>query len=147
MLNKSNQLNFQVKAVISVTNRISLAVFIATMVITFGLAWHVILFVRDSIENLQRGTEQWSRGNLLYQIPDLGSDELGRLAAAFNAMALNLQRAISDVQDASRKAEAANPIPSNRGCRNIVSARIRYPARSTRNSDKVSKYGVAVLTK
>ena len=108
MLNKSNQLNFQVKAVISVTNRISLAVFIATMVITFGLAWHVILFVRDSIENLQRGTEQWSRGNLLYQIPDLGSDELGRLAAAFNAMALNLQRAISDVQDASRKAEAAN---------------------------------------
>lgn len=108
MLNKSNHLNFQVKAVISVTNRISLAVFIATMVITFGLAWHVILFVRDSIENLQRGTEQWSRGNLLYQIPDLGSDELGRLAAAFNAMALNLQRAVSEVQEASRKAEAAN---------------------------------------
>lgn len=108
MLNKSNYLNYQVKAVISVTNRISLAVFIATMVITFGLAWHVILFVRDSIEHLQRGTEQWTQGNLLYQIPDLGTDELGRLAAAFNAMALNLQRAVSEVQEASLKAEAAN---------------------------------------
>lgn len=108
MLNKSNYLNYQVKAVISVTNRISLAVFIATMVITFGLAWHVILFVRDSIEHLQRGTEQWTQGNLLYQIPDLGTDELGRLAAAFNAMALNLQRAVSEVQEASMKAEAAN---------------------------------------
>ncbi len=109
---KSNLINRELDNVITITNRLSLAVFVAVLMLTFGLAYHLILFTRDSIESLQEGTAEWGVGNLSHQIPEVGSDELGRLARSFNAMARNLDRTILELNDARERADEANQAKS-----------------------------------
>ncbi|MBI5838385.1 MAG: HAMP domain-containing protein [Candidatus Eisenbacteria bacterium] len=54
---------------------------------------YVLLTIRRPVSRLMRGTRQISAGNLDYQIPVTGSDELGQLAGAFNEMTTSLKRA------------------------------------------------------
>ncbi len=105
---KSNLINSELDNIIDVTNRLSMAVFVAALILTFGLAYHIILFTRGSIEGLQEGTAEWGVGNLEHQIPEVGSDELGRLAGSFNTMARNLNDAMHELSEARERADQAN---------------------------------------
>jgi two-component system, NtrC family, nitrogen regulation sensor histidine kinase NtrY len=54
---------------------------------------------------LAKGTEQVAHGNLSYQIPDLGDDELGVLVRAFNKMTTDLKDATDELIARSRYIE------------------------------------------
>ena len=113
LLLRSNDINRQLDTVVNLTNRVAMGVFIAAALVTFGLAYHLMRYTRASIGALQEGTDQWGRGNLEFQLPDIGKDEFGRLAQSFNAMASNLEAAMAEVKEASRQAESANRAKSS----------------------------------
>ncbi len=54
---------------------------------------------------LAKGTEQVAHGNLSYQIPDLGDDELGVLVRAFNKMTTDLKDTTDELISRSRYIE------------------------------------------
>jgi two-component system sensor histidine kinase RstB len=64
------------------------------------------------MEQLRNGADRIGRGNLKHRITSTGMDEIGRLAAAFNSMAAdleknqeNLQKAIAYEYEAQRARE------------------------------------------
>ena len=55
--------------------------------LTYGLARRIL----EPVRNLDRGAAEIARGHYDYRLPVKGSDELGRLAQAFNAMCASIQ--------------------------------------------------------
>lgn len=112
LIERAEQINVALNQAVTMTNRINLATFLLSLLITVALAWHLISFTRRSIKTLHRGTEHWGSGNLDYQVPPL-EGELGQLAESFNHMARNLRTAMNEVRAASARADAANQAKSS----------------------------------
>ncbi len=71
---------------------IALGVVLLMLLVTAVNAWAIIAGISSSLSSLQKGAAAFAAGNLGYQIRHRQNDELGRLAAAFNAMASSLKR-------------------------------------------------------
>lgn len=112
LLNRSDEINAQLKEIVSMTNKVALGVFLVALVTTFVLGYYMTRYTRRAIRKLQRGTAEWGSGNFDYSIEPMGHDEFGQLAESFNDMASNLRRAMSRVREASRRADAANQAKS-----------------------------------
>lgn len=112
LLNRSDEINAQLKEIVSMTNKVALAVFLIALITTFVLGYYMTRYTRRAIRKLQRGTAEWGSGNFDYTIEPMGHDEFGQLAESFNDMASNLRRAMSRVREASRRADAANQAKS-----------------------------------
>jgi two-component system NtrC family sensor kinase len=76
---------------------------VAISLLTGGFVWRV---VHGPLKRLRRGTEALARGELGYQIPAGSRDELGELAASFNAMSRGLDEAHREIQEWTRTLES-----------------------------------------
>ncbi len=97
----------------SLTNHITIAVFITSIVLTIGLGVVLIRYTNDALQQLKKGTIIIGGGDLDYRIPLKNRDELGDVAEAFNAMSEKLQHAIQEVHKAKENADQANQAKSN----------------------------------
>lgn len=72
----------------------------SAFLLTIGLwmSWRISRQLRISIFRLREGADQVSEGNLTYRIRQLGRDELGQLASAFNIMIEHRQKAEQDLE-------------------------------------------------
>ncbi|MAK45190.1 MAG: hypothetical protein CMN80_13705, partial [Spongiibacter sp.] len=112
LLIRSDEINAKLKDIVSLTNKVALAVFLLALIVTFVLGYYMTRYTRRSIRQLQKGTAEWGSGNFNYRIADMGHDEFGQLATSFNEMASNLRNAMARVREASRRADAANQAKS-----------------------------------
>jgi HAMP domain-containing protein len=78
--------------------QIGLLALLAALVLAFGLARSIT----DPVRRLIRGAAEIGRGNLEYRIAVRTGDEIGQLAAAFNAMAANLHQSLGETARAHR---------------------------------------------
>ncbi len=97
----------------SLTNKITLSIFITSITVTIGLGIFLIRYTNSALRQLKRGTIIIGGGDLNYRIPLRNRDELGELAEAFNTMSAKLQHAITEVQRAKESADQANLAKSN----------------------------------
>mgnify|MGYP000011659021 FL=1 len=112
LLIRSDEINAKLKDIVSLTNKVALAVFLLALIVTFVLGYYMTRYTRRSIRQLQKGTAEWGSGNFNYRIADMGHDEFGQLATSFNEMASNLRNAMARVREASRRADAATKAKS-----------------------------------
>ena len=79
-----------------------------TLLILFSATWtgfYVAKRLTGPIEGLARATEQVAHGNLDYEIPPTGSDELSKLILSFNQMTRDLRQNKRDIEARSRYIE------------------------------------------
>lgn len=105
------QANF-IDRTISLTDRITVIVFLASIFLTSTLGFFLIRYTNTSLKKLERGTQRIGAGDLNYRIPKIGKGELGELAMAFNIMAGKLKDAIEQVNSAKEDADLANQAKS-----------------------------------
>jgi signal transduction histidine kinase/DNA-binding response OmpR family regulator len=97
----------------TVTNRISVSVFITSIILTIGLGVVLIRYTTLALNTLKTGTIIIGGGDLNYRIPITSQGELGDLAQAFNDMSEKLQRAVKEVNKAREDADKANQAKSD----------------------------------
>lgn len=97
----------------SLTNSITITVFITSIILTIGLGVFLIRYTNGALRQLKKGTIIIGGGDLNYRIPLKNRDELGEVAEAFNAMSAKLQQAVNEVQQAKENADLANAAKSN----------------------------------
>ncbi|MEZ5571712.1 MAG: HAMP domain-containing sensor histidine kinase [Halioglobus sp.] len=99
---------------ISLTDRITVIAFFASIFLTATLGYFLVSYTNNSLKRLKKGTERFGSGDLNYRIDDIDdTGELGDLADAFNDMSDKLRNAIFDVRkarDAADEASAAKSI-------------------------------------
>ncbi len=108
LTDKSQALNTEIDKVESLTNRVTLIVFLSSLIFTIALAYHLFHYTKRALSALLEGTDKWSHGHLEYQIPKFSNDELGGLAEAFNGMAATLQSTMKKVEEEKQRADEAN---------------------------------------
>ena len=94
------------------TNRITISVFIISIILTIGLGVFLIRYTDSSLQKLKDGAVAIGGGELDYRIAITREDELGAVAKAFNVMAEQLQYAVTEAQSAKEHADAANQAKS-----------------------------------
>lgn len=74
--------------------------FSTALLLTIGLwlSWRISRQLRISILRLREGADQVAQGNLSHRIRQIGRDELGQLASAFNNMIAHRQKAEQDLE-------------------------------------------------
>lgn len=77
---------------------------IAIISTAFIIGLTIKLYVDKPVKELLKATEQISSGNLSYKVPDLGNDELGQLAKAFNEMSEKLDETNKQLYQSSKLA-------------------------------------------
>ena len=98
---------------ISLTDRITVIAFFASIFLTATLGYFLVSYTNTSFKSLKKGTERFGSGDLDYRIDDINdSGELGALADAFNNMSDKLRNAIYDVHKARDIADEANATKS-----------------------------------
>lgn len=95
------------------TDRVTLIIYLFTILLTVGLGYLLIRYTTSALRNLQIGTERIGRGNLDYHIPVRSNDEIGDLTHAFNDMSDKLRNAMAQVQQSKEKADQANRAKTN----------------------------------
>ena len=88
-----------------VRNSISLAL-VLTVAAAAMASLYVSRRITDPVEQMRKGAEEFSKGNLNGRLPAPDSQELSQLARAMNDMAEELDRKIMDVKNRSRELEA-----------------------------------------
>jgi len=88
-----------------VRNSILLALVLTTAAAA-GASLYVSRRITDPVEQMRKGAEEFSKGNLSGRLPAPHSQELSQLAGAMNAMAEELDRKIMDVKNRRRELEA-----------------------------------------
>ncbi len=88
-----------------VRNSISLAL-VLTIAAAAVASLYVSRRITDPVEQMRKGAEEFSKGNLNGRLPAPDSQELSQLAHAMNQMAEELDRKIMDVKNRSRELEA-----------------------------------------
>lgn len=82
--------------------RLYVALFaLLTFLVLFAAIWTGFLIARqvtDPILDLARGTEALASGELSYRVAERSGDEIGQLAASFNRMAREIERARTDLE-------------------------------------------------
>jgi signal transduction histidine kinase len=66
---------------------------LAALVIALALTWLLARKILGPVERLDRAAVEFARGNFSHQVEIESSDEIGRLAATFNAMGASIQGA------------------------------------------------------
>ncbi len=99
--------------IIELTNRITIAVFITSIILTIGLGFFLIRYTNTALRALKKGAIVIGGGDMDYRIPVVNRDELGEVAEAFNAMTARLQHAVKEVRRAKENADLANQAKSN----------------------------------
>ena len=98
---------------ISLTDRITVIGFFASIFLTATLGFFLVRYTNTSLKHLKTGTERFGSGDLNYRIDNIDdSGELGDLADAFNDMSDKLRNAIYDVRRAKDSADEANAAKS-----------------------------------
>ena len=98
---------------ISLTDRITVIGFFASIFLTAILGFFLVRYTNTSLKRLKTGTERIGSGDLNYRIDNIDdSGELGDLADAFNDMSDKLRNAIYDVRKAKDSADEANAAKS-----------------------------------
>lgn len=98
---------------ILLTDRITVIVFLASILLTLTLGVFLVRYTNRSLKRLKRGTERIGSGDLSYRINDIAdSGELGDLAEAFNDMSEKLRNAMFDVRKAKDAADEASAAKS-----------------------------------
>ena len=90
-----------------VRNSISLAL-ILTIAAAAGASLYVSRRITKPVEQMRKGAEEYSKGNLNSRLPAPDSQELSQLARSMNFMAEELDRKIMDVKNRSRELEAVH---------------------------------------
>ncbi len=97
----------------SVTNKITISVFLFSIILTIGLGVFLIRYTNKALTQLKEGSLIIGGGNLEYRIPVVNKDELGEVAKAFNTMSAKMQNAIKVANHAKELADLANQSKSN----------------------------------
>ena len=98
---------------ISLTDRITVIGFLASIFLTATLGFFLVRYTNTSLKRLKTGTERIGSGDLDYRIENIDdTGELGDLAQAFNDMSDKLRNAIYDVRKARDSADEANAAKS-----------------------------------
>ncbi|RLA55105.1 MAG: two-component sensor histidine kinase, partial [Gammaproteobacteria bacterium] len=98
---------------ISLTDRITVIGFLASIFLTATLGFFLVRYTNTSLKRLKTGTERIGSGDLNYRIDNIDdTGELGDLADAFNDMSDKLRNAIYDVRKAKDSADKANAAKS-----------------------------------
>ena len=89
------------------SSRRQLIVFAGFMILGSGLfaGWFIYRFVRRRVRSFMKGTQEIAAGNLDYRIKTSNQDELDQLAASFNRMSEDLQKAHQEITDWSTHLE------------------------------------------
>lgn len=104
---------FDIAEIESLTNKITITVFIISIILTIGLGVALIRYTNGALRQLKRGTIIIGGGDLDYRIPLKHRDELGEVAEAFNNMSAKLQNAVAEVRRAKENADIANRAKSS----------------------------------
>ncbi|MGH9474702.1 MAG: adenylate/guanylate cyclase domain-containing protein [Terriglobales bacterium] len=91
----------------AITDRVSVGIFVLTLLIALGIAITVWRDVAGALGDLSRGAGAWGRGLLDHRMP-ARADEFGALGASFNRMAASLQAAQQEVREHAQQLEASN---------------------------------------
>ncbi len=102
----------EIDQAIQFTNNLTILVFLASIFVTSITGFMLIRYTNKSLDRLKEGTIRLGSGNLDYHIPVESNDELGELAAAFNAMSDQLRYVMEELQLAKQKADEANAAKS-----------------------------------
>lgn len=97
---------------IEMTNNVTFVVFLVSIFITSMTGFILIRYTNQSLAALKEGTIRLGSGEFDYHIPVRTRDELGELAAAFNAMSDQLCYVMDELQLAKQKADEANEAKS-----------------------------------
>ena len=97
----------------NLTNRITIVVFIISIILTIGLGVFLIRYTDREFRRLKTGANIIGGGNLDYRIPITTRDELGEVGESFNAMSAKLNQAIKEAHRAKENADLANQAKSN----------------------------------
>ncbi len=98
---------------ITLTDRITVIGFIASIFLTATLGFFLVRYTNTSLKRLKKGTERIGSGDLNFRINNIDdTGELGDLANAFNEMSDKLRNAINDVRQAKDAADEANAAKS-----------------------------------
>jgi signal transduction histidine kinase len=68
-------------------------IWLAALIIALALTWLLARQILSPVERLDRAAAEFARGNFSHQVEIESSDEIGRLAATFNAMGASIQSA------------------------------------------------------
>jgi len=68
-------------------------IWLAALIIALALTWLLARNILGPVERLDRAAAELARGNFKHRVEVESSDEIGRLAAAFNAMGASIQSA------------------------------------------------------
>jgi signal transduction histidine kinase len=102
-----------IKDIESVTNKITITVFLFSIILTIGLGVFLIRYTNSALAQLKEGSLIIGGGNLEYRIPVVNKDELGEVAKAFNTMSAKMQNAIKEATHAKELADLANQSKSS----------------------------------
>lgn len=92
----------------ALTNRITISVFITSIILTIGLGVFLIRYTNQALSELKNGTIIIGQGDFDHRIPVTTQDELGEVAEAFNDMASKMQFAMEEIKQARDTANQAN---------------------------------------
>ncbi len=98
---------------ISLTDRITVIAFFASIFLTATLGFFLVRYTNSSLKRLMKGAQRFGSGDLNYRIDKIeDAGELGDLGRAFNDMSDKLRNAIYDVRRARDAADDANAAKS-----------------------------------
>ncbi len=98
---------------ISLTDRITVIAFFASIFLTATLGFFLVRYTNTSLKRLMKGAQRFGSGDLNYRIDKIeDAGELGDLGRAFNDMSDKLRNAIYDVRRARDVADDANAAKS-----------------------------------
>ena len=97
----------------NLTNRITIVVFIVSIILTIGLGVFLIRYTNREFLRLKTGANIIGAGNLDYRSPITSRDELGEVGESFNAMSAKLNHAIKEAHRAKEVADMANRAKSS----------------------------------
>ena len=109
----TNEQADSLEKVVKFTDRIAIAIYIFTIVLTITLGFLLIKYTNRSLNELNKGTVRIGGGDLKYHIPVNTDDEIGDLTIAFNEMSDKLSNAMAQVQQSKEKADQANRSKTN----------------------------------
>ncbi|NND67999.1 MAG: HAMP domain-containing histidine kinase [Halioglobus sp.] len=98
---------------ISLTDRITVIAFFASIFLTATLGFFLVRYTNSSLKRLMKGAQRFGSGDLNYRIDKIeDAGELGDLGRAFNDMSDKLRNAIYEVRQARDVADDANAAKS-----------------------------------
>ncbi len=88
-------------------NSISLVLVLTTMAAALA-SLYVSRRITNPVEQMRKGAQEFSKGNLTNRLPCPDTEELSQLAQSMNLMAAELNKKIMDVRNRSRELEAVH---------------------------------------